>query len=430
MIDQSTRSPAQSEFKAGWHILLVSLVGVITSAGVAPLYSFGALVTDMSTALGHTPGELQRCITFAFIGLAVGSQLVGWLLSKYGVRRVTLYSLAALSLLYMAVPLVELNLWLMYLFYFLFPVIGCGSLHISWTQVTCQWFEKNRGMALAIILSGTGLSSMVLPIAITYSSHLGDWQWGFFILGILPLLTLVLCYKWMYEPESPALKPMTEDIPAAAASFSPGYSFRESFRMRTFWLICTALALVVCGILAMVTNLVPLLRHHGWSAAEAASVYSAFGLSLILGRLGVGYLLDRLWAPLIAFITLLIPSIGCLILLQMPPQLYLLVVAAALIGIGAGAEYDIASYIVTRYFGLKEYSKIFGTMMGVTTAGFCMAPFYYGFLIDHFGGYQQLLMSCVVFFVVGSSLFLILGPYPYFKSSTYADQPGAELPPK
>ncbi len=80
MIDQSTRSPAQSEFKAGWHILLVSLVGVITSAGVAPLYSFGALVTDMSTALGHTPGELQRCITFAFIGLAVGSQLVGWLI--------------------------------------------------------------------------------------------------------------------------------------------------------------------------------------------------------------------------------------------------------------------------------------------------------------------------------------------------------------
>jgi len=428
MINQSSRPSGQSEFKAGWHILFISLIGIITSAGVAPLYSFGALVTDMSAALGRTPGELQRCITFNFIGLAVGSQLVGWLIARYGVRRVTLYSLGALSLLYMAVPLVELNLWLMYLFYFLFPIFGCGTLQISWTQITCQWFEKNRGMALAIILTGTGLSSMILPFAITFSSHIGDWQWGFFILGTLPLITLALCYRWLHEPESQAVKAQAQGGSAAPVSFSPGYSFKESFRMRSFWLISAALVLVVCGILAMITNLVPLLRHHGWSAAEAATVYSAFGVSLIGARLAVGYLLDRLWAPIIAFVTLFIPCIGCLILLQMPPQLYLMVVAAALIGIGAGAEYDIASYIVTRYFGLKEYSKIFGTMMGVTTVGICMAPFYYGFLIDHFGGYQQLLISCVVFFVVGSALFLTLGPYPYFKTSAYAHQPDAGRP--
>src|SRR5690606_2065838 len=100
MISPRSRTSSQSQFEASWHILSLSLLRISTSAGVAPLYSFGALVTDMSAALRRTPGELQRCITFNFIGLAVGSQLVGWLIARYGVRRVTLYSLGALSLLY------------------------------------------------------------------------------------------------------------------------------------------------------------------------------------------------------------------------------------------------------------------------------------------------------------------------------------------
>src|SRR5690606_20901919 len=134
MINQSSRPSGQSEFKAGWHILFISVMGIITSAGVAPLYSFGALVTDVSAAPGRTPVEPQRRITFSLIGLAVGSQLVGWLVARYGVRRVTLYPLGALSLLYMAVPPVELNLWLMPPLYLLFPTFGSGTLQISWTQ--------------------------------------------------------------------------------------------------------------------------------------------------------------------------------------------------------------------------------------------------------------------------------------------------------
>ena len=80
----------------------------------------------------------------------------------------------------------------------------------------------------------------------------------------------------------------------------PGMRFGAALKSVRYWSLNIAMALVVGGVVSMVTNGVPLLRDKGLGAVEAAGIFGGFGVSLIAGRIVVGYLVDRLWAPGVA----------------------------------------------------------------------------------------------------------------------------------
>src|SRR5690606_22895166 len=109
--------------------------------------------------------------------------------------------------------------------------------------------------------------------------------------------------------------------------------------------------LVVACAVGLVTNIIPLLQDRGLSAVEAGQIFSAFGISLILGRLVVGYLIDRLWAPGVAAVALMMPALACLIFAMATNNTALYILATLLAGIGAGAEFAIAALLIARYFG-------------------------------------------------------------------------------
>src|SRR5690606_33624143 len=90
----------------------------------------------------------------------------------------------------------------------------------------------------------------------------------------------------------------------------------------------------------------------------------------------------------------------------------LLVLAALLVGIGAGAEFDFASFLVARYFGLHNYSRIFSLFYAITALFSCIAPFVFGRLYDITGSYTAMLWTCGICFLIGPALLLLLGPYP------------------
>src|SRR5690606_31772323 len=74
-----SRSLRGSEFRVAWPIILLGVVGVFTSMSAALLYGFGALVVPLEDAFGWSREEITTSITFLFAGVAVGSQIVGWL---------------------------------------------------------------------------------------------------------------------------------------------------------------------------------------------------------------------------------------------------------------------------------------------------------------------------------------------------------------
>src|SRR5690606_34297409 len=102
------------------------------------------------------------------------------------------------------------SLWSLYAGYLLLPVLGAGTQMVTWTQLVSLWFLKNRGLALALVLTGTGLCTLLVTPLIARVIEAAGWQTAFWCLAALPLLvTLPLVYFLMPE-RAPAAETNTE----------------------------------------------------------------------------------------------------------------------------------------------------------------------------------------------------------------------------
>ncbi|WP_296255167.1 MULTISPECIES: MFS transporter [unclassified Pseudomonas] len=416
-----------TEFAQGWRVLILSLIGIATSVGVAPIYAFGTLVLPLQEAFGWSRGEIQSAAAFQYASSVLAFQLAGWLNKRYGLRPITLGSLLALALAYVMMTFNTGHLWQLNLGFALLAFAGVGTLHVTWTQLTCLWFEKNRGLALAVILCGTGLTALILPSLLSWAISQWGWRAWFWGLALLPLLiTLPLSLLWMRAsvPVPTARSSALADAPQTRQV--SGLSLREALRSARFWIANCAFFLAVLGMMGMITNAVPLMRDSGLSAAEAASVFGAFGMSLIVGRLFIGYLVDRLWAPGVAFFVLMLPAVGCLLFIAVGARIPLLILACVFAGLGAGAEMDVASYLMARYFGLRDYSRIFALHMSFTAIGSTISPLLFGALFERTGSYHAMLTFCMVGFAMGALLLLAMGRYPVWVADKQPQRPQTE----
>ncbi len=409
-----------TEFKRAWRIVVLATLGLAINSNSAMLYAFGAMVVPLQQAFGWERADLQTAVSFLFLGAIVGSQAVGWLNLRFGMKRVTLVSLTCLSLGYVLLTRLGPQIWQLYAMFLLLSLASMGTMHVTWTYLVNLWFERNRGLALALVLSGTGLAAMLVPSAVSAVITRWNWQAAFWLMAALPLVLVVpLVLAWMKEP--PRALPTTANPGgggADAAAERPGLSFKAGLRSGRFWMLNLSLSLIVACIVGMVTSGVPLLRDKGLDATDAARIFGTFGLSLILGRVVVGYLVDRLWAPGVAAVALALPAVGCVLLATAGPgDTVQLVAGVMLVGIGSGAEFDVAAFLMARYFGLRDYGRLFGVHLGLITLASTLAPLLFGQLYRSTGNYDSLLMVCGTIFLFGGLSLLALGRYPRFSDS-------------
>ena len=398
-----------AEFRRGWRILLLGLVGICTCISAGLLYGFGTLVIPLEQAFGWSRGELQASITFLFAGVAVSTQLVGPLYHRFGLRRVAIVSILLQVVGYVAITRIEHSIGWLYLAFFSMPLVCAGTIAITWTQLVNLWFERNRGLALAAILCGTGMMALLLPPLLAGLIARFGWQAGFFALAALPLLfTLPMALAWMRLPTEVESMSSTE---RALATQLNGFSFRQALRSPVYWSFNVALILSVCLTVGMVTNIVPMLQSKGLSAQVASQIFSSFGISIIAGRLLVGYLLDRYPPVLVAVTSLALPAIGCAVFLFAGVQSTALLVFATLcVGVSAGAEFDLAAFLIARYFGLRDYARIFGLHLALVTVMSGLMPVFFGYLYEAYQGYSAVLLCCLACSLIGPSILLWLRP--------------------
>ncbi|MDA9367960.1 MFS transporter [Flavobacteriaceae bacterium] len=406
------------EFKAYWRVLLLSVLGIAISINAVLLYGFGTLVLPFETTFGWSRSAQQVAITFLYGGAVIGLQAVGWLNKVFGIQRVTVVSLLLMSLGYLAcTQLIGGSIWTLYLMFAILPIIGMGALAVTWTQLINLWFVENRGLALAIGLSGTGITAVVAPNMMAWSIEQYSWQAPFVLLACLNLLLIPVSLLWFRLPQQDSSADMQAEQADARALASRGVDFREGLTAPKFWICNLALGLVVSAVVGIVTNTIPILIDAGFAMSEAALIFSFFGFSLITGRLIVGYLLDRLWPPGVAACSLILPAVGCMIFLSGADSFAMLALAVVLFGLGAGAEFDIAAFLIARYFGLADYGRLFGFHQGFITVASSLAPLMFAAMYLQSQDYKLMLYYCTAATLLGPLMLLWLGRPPNFKAS-------------
>ena len=223
------------------------------------------------------------------------------------------------------------------------------------------------------------------------------------------LLALPLGLAWFREPPA-------EEIPAeiSAGGGLVGVSFAEAAKDRRFWTIWLSIALVALAYGGAHIHMPEIIKQHGLTAKEGAGIMGMIGIALLSGRIVTGWLLDRIWAPLVCLPILSIPALACFWLMGSSTSEPMVWASAFLLGFAAGAESDLIAYLASRYFGMAHYGKIYGMLympFGIFSA---ISPVLYGRIRDTTGSYDQMLMAATILFVAGALLLLTLGRSPVF----------------
>jgi MFS family permease len=403
-----------SEFRSGWKVLILALLGIAVSINAVLLYGFGALVIPFEEAFGWDRGSQQVAISFLYGGAVIGLQAVGWVNIAFGVRATTVASLLLMGLGYLAcIPLLGGSIWSLYILFGILPIVGMGALAITWTQLINLWFVENRGLALAIGLSGTGLTAAVMPSAIAACIESWGWPSVFVLLAVLNFVLIPLTLMLFRFPRASLSSSEGGDESKSIAALG-GVDFKKGVVSRRFWTCNIAIALVVSAVMGMITNGVPMLQSMGFSGKEAGYIFSTFGASLVLGRLTVGFFLDRYWPPGVAAFSLMIPAVGCVIFYTGSGSIPVMMLAVGLVGVGAGAEFDVAAFLVAKFFGLKDYGRLMGFHQALITVASAMAPLLFAAMYKASAGYQAMLLYCIFATAVGGAMLLSLGRPPEF----------------
>jgi MFS family permease len=404
MIEPQKLSTEGSIRYPGWGVGLAAFVGVMVSFAAIMPYTFSLFLEPLSKAFGWHREAISSAFGIAAITVAVFSPGIGVLLDRFPPRRIILPSVIVFGLAYMSMSLLTPNITRFYLTYFVLGVVGNGTAQLAYTRAVLTWFQKHRGLALALVLTGSGTGSIVIPLVTQAVIHNYGWRTAYVTLGCIALLGLPLTALLVRN------RPVTAT--QSDQTLTTGSSVGAALRSSIFWILAVTIMLEAFGSNGLLSHLAALLTERGVSAESAALSLSVMGATGIVGRLTTGFLLDRYFAPYVAVLMLGVASIGIFTLTTAATATTALM-GTALIGYGLGSEADVIPYLIARYFGRKHFAALYGLTWTAYAVGGATGPVVVGHFYDRYGMYQpRLIAALALTCVAGAALSLLLPRYP------------------
>lgn len=404
---------AGSEFKLGAKPLAAALLGVACGASPLPFNVLPLVMGPIHLEFGWDFASISAGVTVFGIIASLLAPLFGGLSDKFGVRPVALISLFIFALIFASfyfLPQSKAGYWV---FWAVLGAIGIGSTPVTWSRAISLWFYRNRGLALAIMLLGTSLAAMIVPQIAQGAIAAGGWRMAFPVVALLPLLiAFPVGLMWFREPRPEERPPGISDAQGRVS----GLTLRTAARGYRFWILMTSILLIAFAYGGAHIHIAQIVSLHGFSAEVAASVLGVVAVGILSGRLIVGFLFDRFWAPGVAFPALLSPAVACWLLMGTSTNLELVLFGAFLLGFAAGAESDVIAFLAAKYFGMAHYGKIYGVLYMPFGIGSAISPILYGLVRDSTGSYDLILGVAMILFTTGGALLLALGRYPTAES--------------
>lgn len=370
-------------------------VGMLSSL----FYSMGTFMPVWEAEFGWSRGDMSLSLTLATFAMFLCGTVAGRLGDRFGAARVGSLSLLAYGALLALLPHILSDVAHLWAGYVVLAIVGVPSTAIIMIRPITSAFDQRRGLAMGIAMTGSGIAGFWVPRFSAYLIGLDGWRLAMSGLGLLACLSAPLV--WLgFRGE----RRTTGEVSATAPEW--GTTFAEAVRTSRFWILSIMAIAMSLGVGGLVVHLVPLFTDLGADPAQAAGTASLLGLATIVGRIGVGMLLDRLSANLVTMSALLLASIGALLLYGLGLQAAPL--AVMLLGLAAGAEIDLVAYLCSRHFGTRSYGAIYGLLYSIFVLGYGLSPFVVGLARDNFGNYDLALLGSMASVGTAAVLALLL----------------------
>jgi predicted MFS family arabinose efflux permease len=386
---------------AGWGVTAAAFTGVMVSFAPIVPYTFSLFLNPLHAAFGWKREAIGGTFALAAITVALVSPGIGVLLDRFAPRRIILPSIVIFAVALASLSRLGPHIGQFYLTFFVLGLVANGTAQFAYTRTVLTWFHKRRGFALALLLTGSGVGSILIPPITLWAIQHHGWRSAYLMLGGIALLGFPLTALLVRN------RPDTVAVHEDHASVS-GTTVVDALRSMAFWVLACIIMLSAFSENGLVTNLAAILTEHRVTEESAALALSVRGGAGIVGRLCVGFLIDRFSPQRIQTFILLLSALGTLVL-AFAGSSVIAMIGAALLGIGLGSETDVAPYLLARYFGRRHFSVLYGLTWTAYAIGGATGPMMIGHLYDRAGFYHPrfiVYLACVAFAAVALSLVL------------------------
>lgn len=413
----------------GWWIVLVAAFTLLLGPTSIVAFSFGMFLKPLLQEFHSNRGAISLAFTLYSTTVSLGLLFAGRLIDRLGPRRVILVFNFLTGLILVSANLCSGRIWQLYVLYLALGLTSFGVAPVSYCHLISYWFDRYRGLALGIMMSGLGAGALIMPSAAHYLIARFGWRttFGFSGAAILSISMPVLILFLKEKPELIGLVPDGSAYPFTrykASDIHSGLSFRQALHTPALWLLLGACVLVAGSTSACFVHMAAILTGKGFSGQTAAFATSAIGGGLLVGRVGSGYLLDRFFAPRVATLMFVCAGVGMGVL-RVASSLDLAFAAALCIGLGLGTEVDAMAYLASRYFGMRSFGAIYGFIFASFGLSAGLGAFLMGAGFDATGSYALPLALFCLATLTGAALMMCLGPYRYERQAV--QDHGSEL---
>ena len=385
-----------SEFSRHWLLVLVCAVGIGVGVSSLPFYTQGLFIEAWIADFGWTRAQASLGILGSTLALAAALPFIGSIVDRYGLVTPVMISLLGLSLAYVLLGMFVQSIATFVILAMLQAILGSASSPLAYTRAINVVFNKQRGLALGVALSGAGVAATFGPTLISNAIDAFGWRGAYYAMALFTLVVgavIVLVLSRLNGAKTEA----SIDMEAANRDFLVAKA------SRTYWSIMAAIFCLSLGLGGLMIHFVPILLDVGFTTNAAVKIAGVIGIAVVLGRLLVGFAVDRIFAPRVAIAILLACISGVLALALLGSVVA--VPAAFVIGFSVGAEVDLIGYLVARYFGMHAYGQIYGRQYSTFLIATGLSPVILGAVRDATGTYTASLFTATAFMAISAALF-------------------------
>lgn len=418
----SNRKFAGLPFFYGWIIVGLGLLSMGFWTGIRSSFSifYVALLEDFPWSRGGAAGVQSA----AFIVYLILSPLIGGLIDRYGPRRVILPGIVILCAGLILSSYTN-SLAQFYLFYGVVVAIGVSFISIvAYSSILAHWFEKKRGVAVGLAVSGMGLGTFLFAPLTQYLISLWGWRISFVALAVLifvilfPLSLIFLRHK----PADLSLYPdgslkgeshkgkRVEIIDAAWAETN--WTLKRAFGTARYWALLAFAFFSITPVYLMVVHSVKFTVDKGLDKMSAAFILAIVGIVSLGFRIFWGWLSDHIGRELTfsagAFLIAL--SAASLVLIELTGRIELAYIFAVLLGMGWAVTAPMFITISADLFQGRQFGLIYGVVEAVIGGGCAFGAWFGGFVFDKAHSYQAAFLLAAIFAVLSSILVWFSAP--------------------
>ena len=396
-----------SEFSRGWLVVVGTFLGLAVSASAIPFYTTGMFMRPLQADLSWSSTWIPFVASMFSLTIALASPIAGVIVDRFGIIRPALIGYIAMVVAYVALSRLGPSPYHYLALQLTIALLGAATSPVSFLRAVNQMFVRHKGLALGLGYSGLAVTATLAPSLIEHVIRTAGWREAYLQIAMTIAVISPLALFAIWRGQSRAKSVV--DLGIAFAEPYLGGSGWSFVTTRTFVLGAAAFLILAVSIGGYVIHLPAILAEIGIDTQKAAVIQGSLGLAILIGRVVTGALIDRIFAPYVLCTFSILTAIGLLLLVFGGVSFVL--PAAILIGLSIGAEGDVVSYLTAKYFGLRQYGRVYGCFYALFAIGLGTSPLIIG-AFSSASSYHAAIIGSSCMLVIAAGIFALMPEFP------------------